>query len=139
MKFDINKVYTCVNADKIKIGSKIAVANSLEDLKYIVVNNETDYIGKLTEILSGHRLHRFKTDTVHRLDSDSTWALAYLIKEPESLIWTDINVGDVLVKDNVEYLVLSKNYNDVVRHIFVAEVGYITDSDLSNYTKKEIK
>ena len=39
MEFDKNKVYTALNADELKVGSKVIVANYLESLKAQVEAN----------------------------------------------------------------------------------------------------
>ena len=36
MEFDKSKIYTAANADELKIGSKVVVADTLEDLKQCV-------------------------------------------------------------------------------------------------------
>lgn len=49
MKFDVNKVYTAVNADELKIGDKVYLGDSIAELKY-KIENEDYYPLALTSI-----------------------------------------------------------------------------------------
>jgi len=77
MKFDNKKIYTSANADKLKVGSTIFVANTLRCLKDCVEKNiyETETLEK---ILTEDCLKRF----VCKNKGSKSWALAYLIKSP---------------------------------------------------------
>ena len=41
MEFDINKVYTAVNANELKVGDKVILANDLDTLRKKVVNDRS--------------------------------------------------------------------------------------------------
>ncbi|UTC65993.1 MULTISPECIES: hypothetical protein [unclassified Treponema] len=85
MKFDINKVYTAVNADEVKIGSKCFYEWSLKYLKEAVKNNNEQDIGIVTEIYDESQIYRFQIDyCIDREEiSDGAFALIYLIEPPK--------------------------------------------------------
>ncbi len=90
MEFDKSKVYTTVNADELKPGSKVIVADRLSTLKAYVENY--DNIVTLYEIKDEEHAYRFACS------DDSSWSLAYLVTPPEEkkLKWTDLQIGDVV-------------------------------------------
>ena len=74
MEFDKSRVYTAVNADELKIGSKCIFADSLGELRSYVECDCTE--GVLKGIEDEHEEERFKSE------QDSLWHLAYLIEPP---------------------------------------------------------
>ena len=76
MKFDKSKVYTALNADELKIGSKCIFANCLADLMDAVENNESEKTGRFTQSLGCDYICRFCDDY------GGNFALAYLIEPP---------------------------------------------------------
>ena len=92
MEFDKSKVYTALNADEVKVGSKVILADSLAELKDYVRRDED--IETLEEILDESHSERFCDDATYR------WSLAYLVSEPEEkkLKWTDLKIGDIIRK-----------------------------------------
>lgn len=92
MEFDISRVYTAVNADELKVGSKVICADDLADLKIKV---ETDSCEKeLSSIEAEESQYRFKVNGT--TSYTTSYALAYLVSEPEKLKWTDLKIGDVI-------------------------------------------
>ena len=91
MEFDESKVYTALNADKLKIGSEVIVADNLGHLKSFV--KDDCEIKKLVYIRNDSTLYRF-----HVLEND--YALAYLVSEPEEkkLKWTDLEEWEKIEK-----------------------------------------
>ena len=92
MEFNKSRIYTAVNADELKVGSKVYVADSLSWLQEHVTNGNSPCTIK--EILPSNCSARFRT-----VDSDGDifcWCLAYLVEEPDSLKWTDLKIGDVV-------------------------------------------
>jgi hypothetical protein len=75
MDFDKNKVYTALNADKLKIGSKCIFANNLDSLKCKV--EEGKDIRPIVQILTDAWERRFKTNVA------GEFPFAYLISESE--------------------------------------------------------
>lgn len=72
MEFDESKVYTTLNADKLKVGSMIIAADTLTDLK-VKVSKATRPV-ELLEIKAENYLYRFVT-------ADEHYELAYLVEE----------------------------------------------------------
>lgn len=75
MEFDKRKVYTALNADELKLGSKVICANTLVSLKSKV--REGDEITEIKEILEENNERRFRTEF------SGLWPLVYLVSEPE--------------------------------------------------------
>ena len=74
MEFDKSRVYTAVNADELKIGSKCIFADSLGALRDYVKSDCTKEM--LKGIEDEHEEERFRSE------QDSLWHLAYLIEQP---------------------------------------------------------
>ena len=72
MEFDKSRVYTAVNAEDLKIGSKCVFADTIQGLK------ERKYIDTLVGIADERRVCRFASEH----GSDWKYALAYLIEPP---------------------------------------------------------
>ena len=76
MKFDKTRVYTALNADELKVGSKCIFADTVQGLKKHI---ETKQILTLVEIYEEHKRDRF-------VGSDgaieASYSLAYLIEPP---------------------------------------------------------
>lgn len=75
MEFDKSKVYTALNADELKVGSKVVVGDNLLELKECVLKCRLPKIIKKVE--SEDNEHRFLCDDSFH------YALVYLISEPE--------------------------------------------------------
>ena len=119
MKFDKNRVYTAINADELKIGSKVIVADYLESLRLQVeANSYPTYIKELTYIMGTSSTNRFKTN------DNKTYNLCYLVSEPEEkkLKWTDLKIGDVITNGGRTAIVteIDKERSDN------AHIGYLT-------------
>lgn len=76
MTFDISKVYTAVNADELKVGSKVIVADDFSSLK-TRVSCEKDWVFTLKRIWGTSSRDRFEVQTGGRFN------LCYLVSEPE--------------------------------------------------------
>ena len=63
MKFDKSRVYTAQNADELKVGSKVIVADSLQGLKDRLnkFTSDEDHAICIGSILPETEIHRFKT------------------------------------------------------------------------------
>ena len=75
MQFDKSKVYTALNADELKIGSKVLVADTIGNLKDLVKSDEDPAM--LAEIDNDYIAYRFRCE-----DDQQEYALAYLIEPP---------------------------------------------------------
>lgn len=73
MEFDKTKVFTALNADEIKIGSKGYFAYTLENLKDVVEHERSDYYGKLVEIKNESYESRFRLK--------DNYSLFYLVED----------------------------------------------------------
>lgn len=130
MEFDINRVYTSVNADELKVGSKVIVADNLNDLKERV--KECDEIKIIGAILSDEYDNRFNCNY-------EDYNLCYLIEEPEKkkLKWTDLKIGDVIRYGVFTHLVTGiHNFEQTNKHIFVSG-AWLTDDELEEWEKVE--
>lgn len=74
MKFDKSRVYTALNADELKVGSKILVADNLLELKESLLKHRLPKI--IEKVESEDWEHRFLCDDGFH------YALAYLVEEP---------------------------------------------------------
>jgi hypothetical protein len=130
MEFDKSKVYTSVNADELKVGSKVICANDLFTLNYNV-EQEPGYTTALTNILPKDCMLRFETE-------DAKWALAYLVSEPEEkkLKWSDLKIGDTVRRKNrkLEFLVTGIDYD--YKSVFFGD-DWFDDEGLENWEKEE--
>ena len=130
MEYDKSRVYTALNADELKVGSRVVVADNVSNLKYNVAQ-EID-ITTLTNINSEDCMMRFKAGD--GLD----YAFAYLVSEPAEKILTvdDLKLGDVIrnKNDKSEYIIIG--VSPVDNCIFFA--GGCADSyGLKNWEKVE--
>ena len=137
MIFDKSRVFTALNADELKVGSKVLVADDLRSLKLFVEGYKE---GNATSVLVG--IHDDRHEFRFRVGEDTTdnFALAYLISEPEEkkLKWTDLKFGDVITdgRTSIEYLVTAIDKSESCSsHIFVQDY-WIDDKELEDYWKK---
>lgn len=75
MKFDESKVYTALNADEIKVGSKGYFADSIGLLKECVTREKKAYYGKIESIYHEAIAARFS------IENDGSYIFFYLIEE----------------------------------------------------------
>lgn len=83
MEFDRSKVYTALNADELKPGSKVICAFSIYELKKRV--NEGERITEVHQILNEDVEQRFKV--YHGDDEYLSYPFVYLVSEPEEKNW----------------------------------------------------
>ena len=79
MEFDKSRVYTAVNADELKIGSKCVFANDLRELRRLVSIEDTSQV--LIAIKGESYKYRFEQAKADCM-GDTLFALAYLIEPP---------------------------------------------------------
>lgn len=135
MTFDKSRVYTALNADELKVGSIVYVANSLAGLKETVINESILLKHKIQAIRSENERTRFY------VEDDTDWFLAYLISEPEEnkLKWTDLKIGDVIrqKEGTISLLVTGIDVEPSTNvHIFARDI-WVLDSELENWEKVE--
>jgi hypothetical protein len=130
MEFDIKRVYSPVNADELKPGSKVIVADTFEALKTRVMTDNDSYI--LEHVREEGYVDRFG------ISENSNWVLAYLISEPEEkkLKVSDLKLGDIVrhKSGNLEYLVIGIDHSE--NEVFFGD-DWSDDTDLINWEKVE--
>lgn len=131
MEFDKSKIYTAANADELKVGSRVIVADTLKDLK-----NKVEMGGYVTKLLS------IETDDVEYrfcIDGglgDSMYALAYLVEEPVKLKWTDLEIGDIITGGSKKYMVTGINSEADDFHV-CASGNWFSDEMIEYWKKVE--
>lgn len=70
MEFDKSRVYTALNADELKAGSEVFLADNMQELKGMVEDGDSPRV--LEAIRSEDSMYRFATRT-------SAYCLAYLV------------------------------------------------------------
>ena len=134
MEFDKSRVYTALNADELKVGSKVIVADNIKDLQDRVEENWN------AETLEAVYFCSVK-DRFQVKESQVGYNLAYLISEPEdkALIWTDLKIGDVIKHKTLGTIGMvvgiNTNKNDDY-HIFAVDM-WLDNSDLLSWDKVE--
>ena len=93
MEFDKNRVYTALNAEEVKAGSKVYLHNCISGLKELVINESKVCLQILKDVESENESERF-------LGQIGCYSLCYLIEKPEEkkLKWTDLKIGDIIRK-----------------------------------------
>ena len=123
MTFDKSKVYTALNADELKVGSKVYVSDNMYYLKKCVEDNLESCI--LTEVLLEKEANRFCIDK-----SNEQWQLAYLFEppaEPKYKPFSDTEKTFEIIKKHGGW-VKEKTNGDLQ---LVSHIGKITDGMLS--------
>jgi hypothetical protein len=135
MDFLKERVYTALNADELKVGSKVVIAKNISALKDLVYNN---MISTLTKIYSEDNQDRFYGEYVHKCGNGYDTVkgtLCYLVSESEEkkLKWTDLKIGDVIKKDWIEIMVIGKDTSGNI----LAGHYTLTEEDLEEWEKAE--
>ena len=130
MKLDKNRVYTALNADELKIGSKVIVADSLDGLRCGLEHNDYE---KIREIREDDYASRFE------IESGVGFTLAYLVEEPQlGLKWQDLKIGDIIRNKNngLVYMITGvdarevDNHGNANKHI-AGNGNWLTDDELT--------
>lgn len=138
MEFDKSKVYTALNADELKVGSKVIIANTLEDLKNKVKMG--GYEIKLVCIRPEDTMCRFEIECSKGL---LQFALAYLVKESEEkkLKCADLKIGDIITNGNIDCMVVTidKSSHSVYNICVIGIKGekWLSDDELKTWEKVE--
>ena len=132
MEFDVKRVYTSVNADELKVGSKCVFASDLATLKERVANEKIT-TATLSGILNEEYTERFVCG------NKVYYSLAYLIEPPEEKVlkWTDLKIGDVIKSKTSElrFMVTGYDSNATKEHVFFG-CEWVTDEDLADKWEK---
>lgn len=131
MEFIKERCYTALNADQVKLGSTVVLADNLADLKQDLINGNTGLLSKVYDEEFSCRFVGSK---------GIGFALCYLVEEPpekKALKWTDLKLGDRIRHGDVSLLVTGiDSRKDVKGHIFACGVWY-SDETLSEWEKVE--
>ena len=141
MEFDKNGVYTALNADELKVGSKVIVANNLGSLKARVDeyydNGDDTYIRTIKSIETEDCEKRFEVSTIVGGYSTVYCGLVYLISEAEPIKCKDLKIGDILSFGETDFMVLGIRRFEHGALVFLPDYGWVTDENLTNFRKKE--
>ena len=102
MEFDKSKVYTALNADEVKIGSKGYFADNLYELQ-CVIHNKKDNFFTIKEILKPDEKFRFLAKNL--VGAYISWNLFYLVEEPKEKKFRPYKDTDEMIED------FKKRYN----------------------------
>lgn len=134
MEFDKSKVYTALNADELKVGSKVIVADDLSHLKDYV---KDELICTLEHVTAESEGCRFVAN------GSVLYSLAYLVSEPEKkkLKWNDFKVGDVIKKklnDGYRFALVeiidTDTYCETDLHVYAAD-EWLSKEELAEWEK----
>jgi hypothetical protein len=129
-QFDKSKMFTALNADELKVGSKVYVAETISTIKELV--EEEIYLTTIKEVMPENCMRRFRTAY------GSDYPLAYLIQPPEEkkLKVSDLKLGDIVrhKSGNLEYLVIGIDHSG--NEVFFGD-DWSDDTDLINWEKVE--
>jgi len=140
MEFDRSRVYTAFEADELKVGSTVILADSSDALKRYV--NEIEYVTPLEPHV--YRLEIIQPECFPARFSacNRSYNFAYLISEPEEkkLKWTDLKRGDGIRNktSGIECTIVGfdkRETDDISCHVRIAEF-WITDNELAKDWEK---
>lgn len=128
MDFKIDNVYSAVNADTLKPGTKAIFAENMEQLKSFVEKGIG--IDTLDCVLDERNALRFVSTETKR-----PYALAYAVYD--GLKWTDLKVGDVITNGRYVSMITNIDYSDEDKLHVYAGAYWITNDDLKDWRKVE--
>lgn len=97
MEFDKSRVYTALNADELKVGDKVYVADSLSDLKRLVEMNMSNCERKLKAIRKDYEINRFVVENPDF--NEYAYNLAYLVERAEEKKFRPYKDTDEMIAD----------------------------------------
>jgi len=138
MEFDRDRVYTAFEADELKTGSIVILANTPEELKRYV--NEIEYVTPLEHHVYRLEIIQPPCNSARFSALNRSYNFAYLISEPEEkkLKWTDLKRGDGIrsKRTGIEYTIVAfDKREDISFHVRTVEC-WITDNELAEYWEK---
>lgn len=129
MEFDKSKVYSAKEADELKIGSEIIVADTYGDLKQNVLSGKEPM--NLLKIFDEYNQYRFQAS------DEVPYALAYLVSEPAKLKWTDLKVGDIIKKGRNTAIVIEIDSDSDDDYHILAGSEWLSEFELEDWEKVE--
>lgn len=131
MEFDKTRVYTALNADEVKVGSKGYFADSINDLKKKV--NDGNELLTLTKIYGEESATRFSVSPI------SSYILFYLVEEPKEKIYrpyddiTEMPNGamlDIVVSRDGTRLLITATED---KRVYLGPQGWVSLLDLYQF------
>lgn len=124
MEFKKERCFTALNADELKVGSRVFAADTLHSL--LSAGPTTKVIEKIEP---DYWAHRFSCDDGY------SYALAYLIDDPNEnkLKWTDLKIGDVITNGYFIAMVTEIDKGSLKHlHIYAGHT-WINDNELAKW------
>ncbi len=112
MEFDKSKVYTALNADEVKVGSKGYFADNLSALKRVVEQEDTSAYGKLDKIYDDSCSYRFL-----QMEELQDYALFYLVEEAKEKTIRPYKDTDEMIED------FKRRFNANIPFIWIKSKG----------------
>ena len=100
MNFDKSKVFTTLNADELKVGSKGYFTDNIKSLESVVQSEDYLAFGELEKIQEPNMSCRFRMK-----DSNTSFNLFYLVEEPEEEKFRPYSNPEEMIED------FKKRYN----------------------------
>lgn len=136
MEFDKSRVYTSLNADELKVGSKVICAITMADLKERV--NKDAQIAEIDGILPEDFEQRIR---VCLSEGYFSYPLAYLVAEPEKkkLKWTDLKIGDIIQNSSHTHsaMIIGIDYREDAEYRIFIGTKWLNDEDFDFWEKVE--
>lgn len=136
MNFDKSRVFTCVNAEELKVGSKVILADTYGTLKNSVEDKYPHLpVCVLIKIENENYYSRF----IGKPTSLEKWTkpLAYLVEETKDLKRIDLKVGDLLINKltREEEYVISIDTRKESYYPVEISCNWLSDTDLRDWIK----
>lgn len=131
MEFDKSRVFTALNAEEVKVGSKGYGADSIEDLKDKVITGGE--LSELGEVRGEGSILRF-IDTLSR-----SYALFYLVKEPKEKPYRPYKDTDEIPDGAMLNVVISHDSTRLLitavedKRVYLGPQGWVDMFDLYKY------
>ena len=133
MEFDESKVYTPVNADKVKIGSKGYYADDLKTLEERVNSHSGRWLGEVDKIYDTDSTYRFA------IKNNTKFALFYLVEEPEEKKYQPYHNTDEIPSGALFSIVVSTDGTRLLitaaedKRVYLGPQGWVDLFDLYKY------
>ena len=138
MEFDKSKVYTALNADELKVGSKVFVSDNLLGL-INCIKSFNPYNEETIEQISSIS-HERRFITINDSGDDVSYSLAYLIEEPKAEEYRPYKDGNeafmylhdkwLIDKEDKSIFSITAFYDDC---IIIYDESYSYDNLLNNF------
>ncbi|WP_449190141.1 hypothetical protein [Treponema lecithinolyticum] len=131
MKFDKSRVYTALNADELKIGSKCIFANCLADLMDAVENDKKNQVGRFTKAFNCDYIARFCDNY------GGNFVLAYLVEssaEPKYKPFKNIEEAMKAIKAHGGWIKYKVSGRSSLVFAYDEETITISDDELDTNT-----